>query len=201
MSLIIRPLLVLVFLAPTSVDCGGDDDPGPVRPRRSDAGIVSGTGCTRDDQCNDGDNCTEDFCAGGFCNETPVVTGDGDGDRISPILLRDMLGSCARDCNNSNAEVPSEEWHRSPASGRFHIGYESWDWNCSGEVERRYGAVTGDCRYDRETDSGCPTQTREGWRGSNGPGCGQTGVWAVCEVQGRTRCSLRTLESRVQECR
>jgi hypothetical protein len=189
------------------IDCVEDAGRDSSAPRDSSSGIDTGprdtgsrdtfvgeldtappvdTGCTSDNACDDGNACTADTCdvATGACTNTAI---DADGDGESPT----SLGSCGTDCEDGNPNVFSKQMAFFTTAYVSSLGVPSFDYNCDGNPEKQYPAVT-------VCDGSC-VETVSGWA-TTVPACGQLAKRAICvKVFGCVRGTAE--DSTRQPCR
>jgi hypothetical protein len=150
----------------------------PDDPRRS---------CDAGQECDDGDPCTIDQCINDEC---VYELADSDEDGYAPTAL----GSCGRDCNDSDPTVNPDHssYEAQPRSPGVTESAPNYDWNCSGGEEKRWTRTIGNghCGPD---DGFCQG---EGWLSSTPPDCGETGTWGECHG-----CTTQPIEQRQQRCR
>ena len=161
--------------------CSGDaPDAGPVG---FDAGQ---TGCMTSSECDDGSPCTTDMCIADECVHT-LIDGDEDG------YAATIIGPCGLDCAEMDPNAnPDQEEYFATRHGGGAGQPRTFDWNCDGVEEGRYGpAIT--C-VEADCESG------EGWLDGD-PGCGNTGRWGRCAGAG-LGCTPEVIDgARQQTCR
>ncbi|MEM9190053.1 MAG: hypothetical protein AAGF12_12795 [Myxococcota bacterium] len=168
---------------PTAPVDGGNGDGG--RDSSFEGGVVP---CQNRDACDDNSMCTVDTCINGFCVYN-LVDSDDDG------YASKIIGSCGLDCNDEEprANPDQTEFFTVRHTGDL-VQPSTFDWDCNGVQEGQFPTLPI-CDDDERN---CPAATVEGFRSD--PGCGMSGTWARCEVNGN-RCNVVSLETRVQGCR
>jgi hypothetical protein len=114
----------------------------------------------------------------GGAGEGPCRDGDGDG-----------YSSCADDCDDGarDANPDQTKFFTSPHGTSF-------DYDCDGKEEPQHPDLVS-CVLDGEQCTG------EGWQDTGTvPACGESGVFFVCQLAGKT-CSPRREGERDQPCR
>ncbi len=171
-----------------TADFGVDSEPDDVS---GDAIADARTPCTKDEDCDDGNACTSDRCAGFLmtCRHT-IVDGDGDGESST------ALGTCGLDCNDTNPAVFSKQTAYSTMAYTTTAGMLSYDYNCNGIADLQF-TETFKCSLVGTT---C-VMTSPGWTTATPPTCGKPGKWATLCGKVLSSCIPGGTVDRVQGCR
>lgn len=206
--------------------CHTADDCSPPPQCQRAVCVRGGTGriCGRENvdggTCDDRNPCTTgDHCAGGSCVATgtlPVWYRDSDDDGYGVDTVTTCAetrpsgyASTAGDCCDSDSDVypGASEWHdRAYSCSGDPVGSPSWDWDCSGGVERQYPLCV---RCGAGSSTNCTEMS--GWlvSGTGGsvscevPDCGGWGTLVSCRWSSRMGMCMPsdTPERTQQRCR
>lgn len=145
--------------------------------------------CTTDVDCDDGNACTRDNCAGFVRTCTHRLTdGDGDGEAAK------TLGACGLDCNDGDKNVFSKQDNYFATPYAVAPLPSSYDYNCDGIEEPEF-VGTGKCAL-----VGATCTLTAGWTTATPPPCGRVGKWLAACAKTSLGC-LPNQVDRTQACR